>query len=145
MLEITGDIWKFHKAGYPICITTNGIVSGNGKNIMGKGIALQAKEKFPEFPKLLGDHIKKYGNVVGYFEEQNLISLPTKNHWMDRSPLFLIEKSLIQLVNLADERNFKFVYLVRPGCSNGQLDWKCQVKPLVQKVLVDERFIVVQN
>jgi hypothetical protein len=35
------------------------------------------------------------------------------------------------------------VYLPQLGCSNGQLKWK-DVKPLMEKYLLDERFIVMK-
>ncbi len=35
------------------------------------------------------------------------------------------------------------VYLVRPGCGNGQLKWE-DVKPLIAPIL-DDRFIVVER
>ena len=45
MKEVTGNIWD-----YPadiVCITTNGSTTRNGSAVMGKGIALQAKERYP--------------------------------------------------------------------------------------------------
>ena len=50
MKEIVGDIWDYcGKTGYMIGITTNGEIRKDGKAVMGKVIALQAKERFPDF------------------------------------------------------------------------------------------------
>jgi hypothetical protein len=61
MIEKTGDIWESSE-DY-ICITTNGYINVKGECVMGKGIALQCKERFPEFPKILGNHILKNNNI----------------------------------------------------------------------------------
>ena len=62
MIEVLGNIWDYYENGFPICITTNGNVSGIGYNVMGKGIALEAKKRFPKLPKMIGDHIRNAGN-----------------------------------------------------------------------------------
>lgn len=47
-----------------LCITTNGFVKSNGECVMGKGIAKQIKQYFPNIPKDLGKLIKTKGNKV---------------------------------------------------------------------------------
>lgn len=54
MKETTGNIWKYHERGCWIVITTNGDVKQDGSNVMGRGIALQAKKQYPLLPFTLG-------------------------------------------------------------------------------------------
>jgi hypothetical protein len=126
-----------------IVIPTNGFVKKNGECVMGKGIALQAKEKFPDLPKELGDRIKEFGNRVFTFWKYHIITFPVKHNWWERADLGLIEDSTKELQEI-----FKYnlsgiktpVYLPRVGCGNGKLDWT-KVKPILEKYL-DDRFIV---
>jgi len=50
MQEITGDIWEQHKLGRWIVITTNGAIKNDGSCVMGRGVAKQAADKYPELP-----------------------------------------------------------------------------------------------
>lgn len=101
MLQITGDIWNFHKLG-PVCVATNGIVKVNGEAVMGAGVALEAAKRFPSLPRELGNVLDK-GNHVWYFSLYNLFTFPTKNHWKDNSSLELIEQSAIELLTLVEK------------------------------------------
>ena len=85
MKEVIGDIWDYHDQGHWIVITTNGIVKSNGEAVMGKGIALQAKQRYPDLPKELGQSITFCGNTVRVlgrppFSGYRLVSFPTKHH-----------------------------------------------------------------
>jgi hypothetical protein len=145
MIEVQGNIWDYYEDGFPICITTNGNVSAYGYNIMGKGIALEAKKRFPKLPKLIGDWIKLNGNKVSYFPVYNVFSFPTKHNWWEKSDLDLIVESSARLVWLLNNshKNMKKVFLVRPGCANGKLEWS-DVK-LVLEQDFDNRYIVVNK
>src|SRR5688572_8080942 len=106
MLEITGNIFDIPDAD-AICVTTNGIVKKNGELVMGAGIALAFKNRWPHVAAYLGDKVKKYGNhchhVVIDVSQTNVVSFPTKHHWHDPSELELIKRSALELVKLADE------------------------------------------
>lgn len=146
MKEITGDIWAYHEKGHWIVITTNGNVKTNGEAVMGAGIALQAKQRYPEFPLVLGRWIRDFGNTLGLFQEYHIITFPTKHNWQERSDTELIDgqcQILSRAFGFASGRQRETIYLVRPGCSNGQLDWK-DVKPILEKYL-DDRFVVVER
>jgi hypothetical protein len=41
--------------------------------------------------------------------------------------------------------NWRKVLLPRPGCSNGGLDWETQVKPVLEKILNDDRFVIISK
>jgi len=155
MKEIVGDIWDYHKQGFWIVITTNGVVKPNGAAVMGAGIAWQAAQRFPRLQRGLGHHIILMGNNVHCFRRWRLVTFPTKHDWRNDSDMPLIERSLSQLVSLADVGRLEYysrefaadlgspIYLVRPGCKNGGLDWK-DVKPLLERYLND-RFVVVER
>ena len=74
MREIEGDIWDFHKAGFFIVIPTNGFIKNDGECVMGRGLAYEAKRRFPDLPLELGKRIREYGNVVFVFVRTMLIS-----------------------------------------------------------------------
>jgi hypothetical protein len=141
VIELTGNLWNFHSAGVPICITTNGGVRKDGACVMGRGIAAQAKEKFPRLPYIAGLLITTYGMEVQYIHEYNLFVFPVKYLWNEPANLDLIELSGFQLLKLTMEYKFETVALPRPGCGNGQLQW-VNVQPRLH--MLDDRFEVVE-
>ncbi len=152
MREITGDIWTYHAGGDWIVITTNGFVKRDGSAVMGRGVALQAKRRFWNLADWLGFQIRSSGNHCHVYTGQHptesgfrtfgLITFPVKRNWRERADVVLIERSCKELVDIADSEHLKEVYMVRPGCSNGKLDWE-DVKPILEKYL-DDRFTVVE-
>ena len=150
MIEIKCDLFEYIKTNEvdAICCTTNMVVKQNGELVMGAGIAKEFANRYPTLPKIFGDWIKQESSrtsartyLVTEFQPQ-CIYFPTKIHWKNPSKLWLIEKSLKELVMITDYNKFNIVVLPRPGCSNGGLDWESQVKPLCEQYL-DDRFIVI--
>jgi len=144
MREEQGDIWEAYNAGLWIVIPTNGDWRKDGACVMGRGLALQTKERFPCFPYDLGERLREYGNVVFTFQRYRIITFPVKHHWNEMADLHLIEESAKALQEI-----FKYnlsgiptpIYLPRVGCGNGKLDWK-NVKPILEATL-DNRFIII--
>lgn len=143
MLETVGDLWAEHAAGKTIAITTNGIVKNDGNAVMGRGVALQAAEKFPRLPALLGASIRAFGNHVYHFGDYRVITFPTKHHWRDASDLQLIARSCDELLALVSEHKLEGVVLPRPGCQNGRLTWD-DVRPVCAAKL-DDRFTIIER
>lgn len=147
MKEIIGDLWD--QEADAICLTTNGFVKNCGRAVMGAGVALQAKQRWPEIDLKLGSHIKDKGNMVGvvyWYREPKftyIVSFPVKNNWFENADLKLIEKSCKELVALADMCQWKKIIVPKPGCANGKLQWK-EVKPLCEKYF-DDRFIIIDR
>lgn len=143
------DIIKAAKAGTvdAVVITTNTVRKSNGLAVMGAGIALAAAKAWPELARDYGRHlayqdIKELIWSRRYSENQaKVVCMPTKRDWRDSSHLDLIDSGLKQLVELANDSNWKNVLLPRPGCSLGGLDWERQVHPVCAFHL-DERFTV---
>jgi len=168
MKEAFGDIWDtYYKSwvpSYPITgirydavvITTNGFVKKNGALVMGRGIALQAKQRFPGLDFEIGDMVKNYGNHVFsvYRPYATLLTMPVKPEygingqpgWKVRADLSLIEQSASELVSLIENFNrfslipFSYILMPRPGCGNGGLKWE-NVKPIIEPIL-DDKFTV---
>ncbi len=135
MKIIKDNIWKYHSKDNFIVITTNGFVKKNGACVMGRGIAQQTRDKFLGFDKKLGTRIKNEGNNVFIWDEEGLITFPTKHLWMDDSDLELIERSAKQLAELYEEpyqlgADLPKIYMPKPGCANGNLLWK-DVEPII--------------
>jgi len=124
------------------CITTNGTVKRNDELVMGAGIALKAKILYPMLPILFGKHVRSNGNIpcLLKYKDKIIISFPTKDHYSFKSDISIIINSSIKLVNIADELKLSEIYLPRPGCSNGKLNWYFVKKNICN--ILDNRFIV---
>lgn len=150
MLEAYGNIWDLLPNYGAIVITTNGYVKKNGEAVMGRGIAKEAVDRFPEFPKRLGYALQKCGNKTFRFPnivDYIVFTLPVKPQygpngemgWKAKADINLIQESVVDLVRLAS-KDLKII-MPRPGCGNGKLFWK-DVKPVIEPLL-DDRFTVV--
>jgi hypothetical protein len=144
MIEVQQDLWTIDADW--ICITTNGTVKRDGAAVMGRGCALEAKQRFPGIDDLLGQYIQENGNIVQYIarfgNDQLLMAFPVKHHWRENADVKLIERSCSQLVQLY-ERSYKpRIALPRPGCGNGHLSWDI-VKPICEYYFTTDDFIVV--
>lgn len=148
MIEEFGDFWEIQ--GDARCITTNGALRTNGNAVMGKGIALQAKQRYPKIEATLGRLIQKYGNHV-YYLGHSLISFPTKWHWMDdKSDINLIKRSAVELVALLKgdvpikNKANRRILLTRPGCGSGNLEWS-EVRPIIQTILGSDEYVIIND
>lgn len=146
MHEITGDLWQLYSLPNSVaCITTNGVVGRGGRAIMGKGVALEASKRFPTLSKELGNLIKARGNQTQLLATYRLYIFPTKNHWKDKSDMFLIRSSARALKIYATLNPQITFYLPRPGCGNGQLDWERDVKPALSEVRLPDNVVIVSQ
>lgn len=147
MIQEYGNFWSF--LGDVHVITTNGTVKSSGACVMGRGIAKEAKDRFPGLDKTLGRAILSHGNRVhklGRWTRAdgasfNLMSFPVKHQWFQRADIELIKDAAARLV--FDLQTENRVIMVRPGCGNGGLNWD-EVKPVLDEYL-DDRFIVVER
>jgi len=143
MQEQQVNIWTVRQAD-ALCITTNGTRRKNGTGVMGRGVARQAKERYPALERTLGLALQTRGNVPSILlsgVRPILVSLPVKHHWYEPADLTLIEVSTRAVVAMANEAGWQRVVLPRPGCGNGQLSW-AKVEPVIRPLL-DDRFLIV--
>ena len=110
----------------------------NCVGIMGKGIALEFKTRFPDMFKDYVERCERKEVKLGVpylFERSpppNIINFPTKDHWKSVSRIDDIERGLQYL--LAHYKNWGLTSLAIPplGCGNGQLEWRA-VGPLIYR------------
>lgn len=152
MREITApNIWTFQRNDSHIVIPTNGFVKSNGRAVMGRGLAAQCANYYPDMPKRLGEHIEGNGNHVGEFwtirqynsPEHFIFTFPVKHKWWEDADLELIERSAKELAEMTEGKIYR-VYLPLVGCGNGRLKWE-DVKPILQKYLLGHRYLVVHQ
>ncbi len=134
IIEENKNLWNFSPEIYYRVITTNGNIKNNGEAVMGKGIALQAKERYPSLPSELGERLKLYGNVVNVFSQFKIITFPTKNNWREKSTYELIKISCNNLSVLCRYLDIKKIVMPMVGCSNGGLRWS-EVKKIIYEKL----------
>lgn len=112
----------------------------NCDGVMGAGLALEFALRYPDMYNQYVDDCKnkkvKIGEILTYRTNDSLvINFPTKLHWQYPSQLSWIEKGLEYIANHYKEWNIKSIAIPPLGCSNGGLDFECQVKPLIEKKL----------
>src|SRR3989344_4895615 len=111
----------------------------NCVGVMGKGIAIEFKERFPE---MYEDYLLrcKRGEVKpglpylyrGLFPPQ-IINFPTKDHWKSVSKLSDIEHGLEYLLAHYKEWDVQSLAIPPLGCGNGQLEWRA-VGPVIYRL-----------
>jgi O-acetyl-ADP-ribose deacetylase (regulator of RNase III) len=105
----------------------------NTEGVMGKGIALQFKKKFPAMFEAYqeactaGEVKPGRVNVYERGEVANprfIINFPTKRHWREASKMEDIESGLAALALEIQNRRIRSVAIPALGCGLGGLQWK---------------------
>lgn len=117
----------------------------NCVGVMGKGIALQIKEKYPENFKFYKKHCDlkevKIGKMLVYKSDdligsKFIINFPTKEHWKEYSKYEYIINGLKDLRKVIIENNIKSIAIPPLGCGNGGLEWNI-IKQYIIETLSD--------
>jgi O-acetyl-ADP-ribose deacetylase (regulator of RNase III) len=116
----------------------------NTVGVMGKGIALQFKNMFPNNFKIYASACKEKEFKIGKLlvtEEETLlkgrkiiINFPTKTNWRLPSEYNYIETGMVELVKVIKEKNIRTIAIPPLGSGNGGLDWN-KVKVILEKYL----------
>jgi O-acetyl-ADP-ribose deacetylase (regulator of RNase III) len=111
----------------------------NCVGVMGKGIALEFKTRYPEMfldykKKCEKREVKPGIPYIWEDEKTQILNFPTKRHWQNQSLIEDIEKGLKYLAENYIQLGIDSLALPPLGCGNGGLEWN-QVKPLIEKYL----------
>ena len=136
MIEFTsGDILK--------CEADALVNTVNCVGVMGRGIALQFKNAFPENFKAYEAACKREAVQPGrmfVFETGQLtpprfiINFPTKRHWRGKSRIEDIEAGLVDLARVIREKGIRSIAIPPLGSGLGGLDWS-EVRPRIERAL----------
>lgn len=117
----------------------------NTVGVMGKGIALMFKQRFPKNMQEYAEACKT-GNVqtgqmfVTRTEAPTgaswIVNFPTKQHWRDYSQMEWIETGLTDLRRFIIDNNIKSIAIPPLGAGLGGLRWQ-DVKPRIVQALED--------
>jgi hypothetical protein len=146
-----GDLWDYEKT-HLLVIPTNVGWTATGANVMGRGLAKQAADKYPDFPVWYGKVCRQFGSLTPVFRypKAPLIAFPVKPlnikspwlSWKSGASLKLIESSAEALKLSAVELGWERVAVSLVGCGNGGLEMS-EVRPILDRHLSDGRFVLV--
>lgn len=110
----------------------------NTVGVMGKGLALVFKQKYPKNFEFYKQHCLnnqfQIGKILTYKENDIFIfNFPTKKHWRDPSQISYIKEGLISLKEEILYNQIRSINIPALGCGLGGLEWS-----IVKEILIDE-------
>lgn len=111
----------------------------NTKGVMGKGLALEFKRRFPEMfdaYKLACREgiIKPGGYYLYHMSERDVMLVATKDDWRKPSKLEYIDKALRDFAANFERLDITSIAFPKLGCGCGGLDWD-DVRPVMARYL----------
>lgn len=118
----------------------------NTVGVMGKGVALQFRQAYPEMYRAYQKACEANDVQLGQMQVFDMgglaggpkwiINFPTKGHWKANSRLDDIESGLSSLVTTVRELGISSIALPPLGCGNGGLNWR-DVLPRIKEAFAD--------
>ncbi len=114
----------------------------NTVGIMGKGLALQFKRRYPamfkRYKRFCDEGLLTVGRLDLYLAHGDhwVLNFPTKEHWKDPSRLEWIDAGLKKLAESYESKSITGLALPELGCGLGGLNWT-DVRPLIERHLGD--------
>jgi hypothetical protein len=154
MILEQGDMWSVFGKTDMFVITTNPIRRIDGAVVMGRGIAKQAKDRFPKLPYDFGNKLDRHRHeqdyvdvlaptntgMIGVYDGQLICYFMVKRHWAEPADLEIIKKSVKELKNALHFRGIPGgvptslrVDLNFPGIGNGKLNRE-DVLPMLEEL-----------
>jgi len=139
MIEIArGDLLKSPTEALVNAVNTVGV--------MGKGIALQFRQAYPQMfvayevackaGEVRIGQMQVFDRGVACEHARWIINFPTKRHWREPSRLADVEAGLVDLVATVRRLGIRSIAIPPLGCGLGGLDWK-EVLPRVEAAVAE--------
>lgn len=138
MILEKGNMWSaFGKGAF--MITTNPIRRKvDGAVVMGRGIALEAKTRYPQLPYDFGKQLDRFPHLqsiglIGRYDDVPIYYFMVKAHWAEKASLDIIKRSVEAMEYWGDIGDLyqQRIDLNFPGIGNGGLARE-EVLPLLQ-------------
>ena len=112
----------------------------NTIGVMGRGLAKEFKDIYPEMFAIYSDLCKKHEIQIGtllLYQSSNkwVLNFPTKHHFRYPSKLEFVESGLQSFVSSFADHGLTSVAFPQLGCGTGGLDWEGEVRPLMEHYL----------
>ena len=130
-----------HTSGNLLAADVEALVNTvNTVGVMGKGIALQFRQAFPENYAVYRAACQRKEVQPGRMlvvptgqlsNPRYIINFPTKRHWKGKARMADIESGLQALVDVVREYNICSIAVPPLGCGNGGLNWD-EVRPKIE-------------
>lgn len=111
----------------------------NTVGIMGKGLALSFKKRYPKMYEAYRTVCDKrqfsIGKLMLYYAPDHWVLLfPTKENWRSPSSIEYLEEGLKKFVCMYADKGITSIAFPKLGCGNGELAWN-DVRPVMEKYL----------
>ena len=111
----------------------------NCVGVMGKGLALEFKQKYPDMFKSYQEVCKTKALRLGCpmfvkGADKSIVLFPTKYHWKEKSKIEAVKEGLEVFVRGHKKLGIKSVAFPKLGCGLGGLDWE-EVRPIMEYYL----------
>ena len=111
----------------------------NCVGVMGKGLALQFKKRYPKMYETYVEWCHDKYITVGQPQlytasTPRILLFPTKLHWRNPSTLYMIDESLYRVAERYQEWNITSIAFPKIGTGEGGLSWDA-VKPMIESYL----------
>ena len=146
--EINGNVWDILDENSTLYILTNDTITViyNSETLeekvfkpMSGGIALEAGILNRNLPIIMAECIRNNSYYLGkdLFSGAELMRFPTMHNIGEYADLLLVKSNLYRVKEYCLSNPERKVYLPRPGCGIGDLDWEDEVKPLCEEIFKD--------
>src|SRR5579862_5255453 len=122
----------YHAEGDLLATNAEALVNTvNTVGVMGRGIALQFKQAFPDnyaaYEAACNRNEVQIGKMFVFHRGVNnpriIINFPTKRHWKGKSKIEDINSGLKALIKVVKAERIRSIAVPPLGCGNGGLDW----------------------
>lgn len=120
----------------------------NCVGVMGKGLALEMKKRYPDMFDRYKDYCTKGLIDIGklwlykHSDEKWILNFPTKKDWRNKSEYEYIEEGMKKFVETYKEKDIKTIAFPMLGCSNGGLDKEIVLQIMTKYLIKCDNIIV---
>lgn len=114
----------------------------NTHGVMGKGLALEFKRRYPRnfaaykaaFERGELEVGRMFSVPTGVLAPRYIVNFSTKQHWRNPSKLEYVEQGLVALVQEISRLELESIAVPALGCGLGGLEWE-DVLPIIKRTL----------